>query len=243
MGSFWRVLASNPPLLRAVAAFNQPSRFAWTCGSAGSVRDFAPEGGQNPSAGPLAESAKRLSAFAESALASRPNLWRLMERPDADGDFWDFAPEPRRLMLLGIGDFNELAARFGAAAWGERLSLAVGGPAVRAMRSALGADLLDWAVGRGRLWLGDLAGIHRRGLSEPRDRAEIVLTGLRAVNVAWGDLPPELARKAPDRIWNGPALEAGDSSKGSGSLAARTFERLKRMLVTEVAPSWRACFY
>ena len=237
-------MTENPPLLRAVAAFNRPSR-----GEEGQEdlesRIALPEGWKKNLEDGVAG---KLEAFLESALAARPGLWNLWERPDSESDFWDFEPEPWRLMLLGTDDFTELAVRFGAAAWGARLSLAVGGPAVRTMRASLGGDLLDWAVGRGRLWLGNLAGIHRQGLSLPRNRAELGLTGLRAVNVAWGELPAKLAGKAPERLWKGPPLTSPESStsgksmESPGDLASRTFQRLKRILVAEVAPSWRACF-
>ncbi|MDR2300875.1 MAG: Yop proteins translocation protein K [Deltaproteobacteria bacterium] len=229
MDDFFRELVKNPPLLEAVVAFNLANH------APGKVQiDPILGDGQAGLNGPL-------QALVASEVKKNPKLRRFFPGGDALGDFWDFGPEPLRLTLLSDADFGQLALRFGAAVWGEVLAKAVDAKTVRALKANLGEELLDWAVDRGRFWLGDLGDFYRQSPMAPQDREGLRLSGLGAINVAWSPLPPGLAAKVGGRV----VAESQMPNLGGhlpANLAARTFARLKNLLLTEVAPSWRPCF-
>ncbi|MDR2366675.1 MAG: hypothetical protein LBF58_00975 [Deltaproteobacteria bacterium] len=236
MDNFYRELVKNPPLLKAVVAFNLPNHVPDRVkihpaqgygGADGQAMGLTDETGDREA---------RLQALVESGVRKNQTLRRFFPSLAGGEDFWDFGPEPLRLTLLNEGDFDNLATRFGAAVWGEVLAQAVDAKTVRALKANLGEGLLDWAIDRGRFWLGNLGDIYRQGMEAPKDLEGIRLTGLRAINVAWDPLPPPLANRVKERVVDGGFPAPADN------LAARTFARLKNLLLTEVAPSWRPCF-
>ena len=236
MDTFWRELVAEGSLMAAVAAFNRDGHRPIL-----GLDDLPAKAGGGESEPPKG----RLASFLERALGDRPGLRHLFPGRGQLEEFWDFGPAPRRLLLLGPEEFHALALRFGAAIWGERLAMTINGPAVRTLNAELGPELLDWAVGRGRFWLGSLGEAYRQGFEGPLDRAGLSLTGKRAINLAWWPLPPELVARAGSRLLHAedPFLaRLAAPAVGQDTLAAWTFNRLKTILLTEVAPSWRACF-
>ncbi|MDR2385992.1 MAG: Yop proteins translocation protein K [Deltaproteobacteria bacterium] len=230
MNNFFRELVKNPALMAALVAFNEP------CQAPARLKiDWAQP---DRTSGQVQDQEGRLQAFIEAELRKKPSLRRFFPSPPGPEDFWDFGPEPLRLALLNEADFDQLALRFGAAVWGQVLAQVVEAKTVRALKANLGPDLLDWAIERGRFWLGDLGDFYRQKAWLPNDRPGLRLTGLRAINLAWSPLPAPLAARLGHRLMAEPDF----GSDWSQSLAERTFARLKHLLLTEVAPSWRPCF-
>jgi hypothetical protein len=178
----------------------------------------------------------------EQALELRPRFRRLLPGQSHEPDFWNFEPQPRRLMLLGASYFKDLCLRFGLALFAPELAKIVTGTLVRYWRMELGRELLDWALGRGRLFLGQLREdllswleLKNPTLISLSSRNELFKVGLVAVNITWIPLPPVLADKAGWRL-----LSPGQPIPET--LSRRTFSVLKKILLSEVAPSWRPCF-
>jgi hypothetical protein len=213
--------------MRAVSLFNRP---------AGGAALLEALGGA-PLSAASAEAKERLAAFLDEAAPRRPALRSLFSKSPAAPQFWDFGPEPRRLMLLGDDELSFLTARFGAAVWGESLAKTIEGAKVRALRASLGQELLDWAIERGRFVIGRLGSVYRGRQKPPEDLGDLRETGLLAVNVAWAPLPEALAKMASRRLVDTGALSGAEG----GDLGPATFARLKALLL-EVAPSWRPCF-
>jgi hypothetical protein len=250
---FFRDLLENESLFSAIAAFNRPRHdpclflFSGHKAAGHKAAGYMVKSGENGGLRdseeaklydePDKEAQIRLSAFLTAKLAARPSLWRYFPAIGDLPDFWDFEPEPYRLALLPDPEFDELALKFGAAVWGEEFAKIIDGQAVRSLREALGQPLLAFALNRGRYWLGELAAIYRQGQNAPRDRESLKLTGLNAINVAWGDLPENLGSFIGGRVYKDPLPK-----RSAANLAARTFEKLKSLLLKEVAPSWRNCF-
>jgi hypothetical protein len=229
--AFYRQLASNPPLMAAVAALNRGRHEPappWA-DAEGGQGDHGGRGWPDP-----------LQGLIQRSVAARPGLRRLFPGGSKGPDFWDFGPEPWRLALLPPGEFEELTLRFGAAVWGGRWALAVEGGAVRRLRAGLGPELLDWAIRRGRFALGPLAEAWRLAPEPPCGREAVAALGLQAVNLAWSPLPDALRDLAGPRHLDGDAAPIIEGPPAD--LGARTFARLKSLLITEVAPSWRPCF-
>ncbi|MDR2441951.1 MAG: hypothetical protein LBE31_00330 [Deltaproteobacteria bacterium] len=243
MGAFYQDLIKNPALMEALKSFNH---------SGHSIKASASE--LKPGEPPIdwdSQTEMRLDAFLEDAVSHTPALRRLYRSQNMESDFWDFSSQPLRLLLLGQKEFDDLALKFGAAVWAPNLAVIIDGPSVRALKASIGPDLFDWALNRGRYWLGDLGRFYRQSSQDslqgqasltsltqapPIDKKSLILTGLRAINIAWRPLPEALRSKAKDRI-----IEE-TSTQISSDLSAKTFSKLKDILLTEVAPSWRLCF-
>jgi hypothetical protein len=244
---FFVGLAADEALMAAAAAFNRPGHEPdfGTLAALGdpTVADGSEATGVSSTASSATAppaSGRRLAAVLRQAVAVRPRLRRLFPGRGPAPDFWDFGPEPRRLLWLPDEQFDELTLRFGAALWGPELAKIVAGPQVRALRRELTPELLEWALGRGRFRLGEgLRAAYRRGPT-PVDREGLRKAGLEAVNAAWRPLPPELIGRAGRRFL--PATMTKAAAAADADLPRRTFVGLKKILLGEVAPSWRPCF-
>ncbi|MDR2934627.1 MAG: hypothetical protein LBV70_01895 [Candidatus Adiutrix sp.] len=214
----WTYLLDRAELLRAVLEFNGLTK----------PPDFGPAQGT-----PLA-----------AALAATPRLWRLRPRGDEpmEAPVWCFEPEINRLALLPPEVTDGLELQWGAAVLAERAARAIEGDACRRLRAEWGPELYGYALKRGRYQLGSLRSAFQAEQAEMEDdgvRDQAQALGRMALNIGRAQWPEELrsAWAARRRLENQVPGRIADQG-----LAGRVFPWLKKILLTEVAPSWRPCF-
>jgi len=212
----WAGLWTNPELLRAVLDFNgcfQPP-------------DFGPAQGR-----PLG-----------AALSQTPSLWNLFPRPPRN-EFWDFTPETRRLALLPPPVLTRLLLYWGAALLAEEAAQVIRGADLRRLQTALGPDLYGYAVKRGRFQLGSFDSPCRESLDfTPEQPARL---GRRAFDLYLAEWPAAL-QKAWHTRWSWAETNLDPKAPASEAEALKPpvslWIGLKKILMSETNPPWRACF-
>ena len=213
----WTGLWANRALLKAVLEFNgcfEPP-------------DFGPAQGR-----PLG-----------AALGGNPRLWSLFPRPPRGG-FWDFEPEPRRLALLPPPVLTRLTLYWGAALLAAEAARIIRGADLRRLQVALGPGLYGYAVKRGRYQLGSLDSRTLAGENLDFTPEQPARLGHRAFDSFRADWPEALADAWRDR-WS--KEEAGLDFEAPTlaaplSPASPLWPGLKKVLLSEMGPAWRACF-
>ncbi|UQZ90988.1 sulfate adenylyltransferase [Deltaproteobacteria bacterium Smac51] len=173
-----------------------------------------------------------------AALSQRPRLWKLFPRDSSPG-FWDFQSERRRLALVGPDETCALALRWGVAALAPRLARTVRAEEVLTLRREFGRELYEYALSRGLYHLGSLRDRLKVDPRLPLNREAAEGEGWRALSLCAHDWPDELRshwlrRQGRDEVDSGCTPDE--------ALVRQVWFRLKKILLTEVAPQWRPCF-
>lgn len=214
-GFFRDLAAGDGRLLDAIMRFNA---------------EVAAGGGGNGAAGPVA-------GLLDASPRGRQALLRLK---GAGPGFWSFEEESTRLALLEPETLADLCRHFGAAVNARAICLVVRRAEVEALRSALGADLLAYAMGRGAFHLGET---RQRFLSRHQNRPlaeRVELHGREALGVCASRWPEPLRRLAAARF---PDLLGGAPGAGRDhALERMVWFGLKKLLIKEVSPQWAPCF-
>ncbi len=181
----------------------------------------------------------------------------------AQGSFWDFAEESRRLALLDAATLRRLAHWFGAAVHAREIAAAVARDEVMTLKDALGRDVYAYALTRGRFALSEAVGgafcaVDRRMPLAGR----VVKHGREAVRILRQTWPAPLRARTRDLFsfaaMDGKANRIADNHRGnmknfdhaSGTGCIANIEAvreavwtgLKKILIKEVAPQWAPCF-
>ena len=155
--------------------------------------------------------------------------------------FWNFEEESSRLALLEPDVLTSLLRHFGTAVNARSFAAVVRRDERDALRSAVGGELLEYALGRGSFHLGETRGYF---LSRHADRPlveRVRLHGLDALAVCVGRWPDPLRVVAGQRF---PELfdAMPRSSDRDHKLERLVWFGLKKLLTKEVAPQWAPCF-
>ena len=228
----------NPALLAAIIRFNAPG-----------VCDFAPEALPAPAEALLRNGALRRL---ESTRAGRTlvSAW-LRRQLGVMGVFTDFQEETRRLALLDRKTLSSLALIYGACVYAQEAARMVRREDTMALRASLGS-YYDYALSRGRFQMQrarEFFAAFRREDPLPGRMAAAGFTALCHCLASW---PEPLARLAAPRLpaeLRSSLAEPGGGARGEGFWApdhAVTpdffWTDLKKLLLSEVAPQWQACF-
>lgn len=136
---FRELLESNPKLLEEMIVFNR--------------------GAQRPTPAP-----EGLSEPLAAAVRRHPDLMRALARrspalargrgPVAPAPCWDFTDESRRLALMSAADLSRLGRLMSAAVWAEDWAKVLARGAVLEIRAAMGEDVYEYGLARGRWQAG-----------------------------------------------------------------------------------------
>lgn len=229
MNDFIASLKSRPELLAAIARFNAPL-----------AGDFDPEALPSEAAALLRGQA--LSALEGSALGRRLTRAWLFRLMGIEGVvFTDFSEESRRLALLPREEINRLGLLYGACAYAQEAARCVKREEVMTLRSSLGAHYA-YALQRGRFQAQkarDWALSFKKELPLPERITAAGLSALRSCLAAW---PEALRALAAPRLPAGLRAAAPEAARDSLPPAELFWPDLKKLLLSEVAPSWQACF-
>lgn len=215
------IIALKPPLFQAILNFNR-------------------EG-----ASPLPE---ELSSLGEpfAALWQAPAFRRAWpaSSPEKTG-YWNFSEESQRLALLERPAIVRLGLFFSAAVHAEEISRVIAREQVLELRRTLGADILSYALRRGRYQVGALRSLLLVPDACGSLSRRISLLAVAAPLLVSEDWPEELRRLASSRLPQpdeAPATDRGFSpSLRRGQRRALWFT-MKKLLLREVAPEWAPCF-
>lgn len=214
------VITQKPRLFRAILAFN---------------REYA------------APVPAKLSSLGESFAA----LWRWQDFRRAWGPsapqtgYWNFSEESQRLALLDADTLERVGLFFSAAVHAEELSHVIAREQVLTLRREIGADVLSYALRRGRYQVGSLRAL----LLAPEDPKDLpgrirtlAATALAVISLDW---PGPLRELAASRL---PIVALSQSSEEPPFPQLRREQRralwftMKKLLLREVAPKWAPCF-
>jgi hypothetical protein len=226
------VTRDKAALLAAILRFNAPDSAS-----------FTPEALPEEAARLLREGAlSRLEGSRAGKALVRAYLFRQSGLADTSF-FWDFRDERRRLALLEQGVLSGLASLYGGCLYAPEAAKCVRRDEALALRAALGAHY-DYVLSRGRFQMQRAREYFslfrfRQPLSLPeRMRA----AGFAALHLCMADWPPPLRQRALLRL----PPEARAAEPGLPPCAGETlsviWQDLKKLLLSEVAPQWQACF-
>ncbi|MDL2279753.1 hypothetical protein LJC15_03695 [Desulfovibrio sp. OttesenSCG-928-G11] len=155
--------------------------------------------------------------------------------------FFDFRDERRRLALLAPSELLELMTLFGGCVHAPQIALAVRRQEVLELRETLGRHY-DYVLLRGRFQLA-----RARRCFEDRYRhrplpERIRLTGRDALRVCMADWPEALRQLAGSRLPENPPPGWPEGFPSEDGNAELVWSGLKKLLLKEVAPTWRNCF-
>ncbi len=187
-----------------------------------------------------------LSALGEpfASLWNSPSFRRSWPDLPTERGYWNFSEESQRMALLPPSVVARLGLFLSAAVHAEELSRVIARDAVLELRRALGADIVSYALKRGRYQIGSL----RNSLLVPSAFGSLPLR-VKLLAVAAPSLisevwPDELRRLAEPRF---PRLTDETDAKRFEPALQREQRRalwftMKKLLLREVAPEWAPCF-
>ncbi len=159
--------------------------------------------------------------------------------------YWNFSEESQRLALLDADTLARVGLFFSAAVHAEELAHVIAREQVLALRRELGADVLSYALKRGRYQVGSLRPL-LLATDVPGDLAGRVRTlAAASLGIVSSDWPEQLRALAACRL---PHVDMSPSSEESSVPQLRREQRralwftMKKLLLREVAPEWAPCF-
>jgi hypothetical protein len=160
----------------------------------------------------------------------------------SSSEFWDFSEESRRLALLNSELISRLGLFFSAAIHAEDISQIILRQQVLELRHALGADIYDYALGRGRYQVGTL----RELLLSVEEKAPLLHRIRIMANIPYAMLtlwPEDLQTLVASRLSDSTLPMEISSRYRLNPVQMRTlWFTLKKLLLREVAPEWAPCF-
>ncbi len=213
------IIERKPQLFKAVLSFNKPFSSA-----------LPPE---------LAELGKPWTG-----LWNRPEFRRAWPLPDQPAQgYWNFYEESRRMALLSADTVERLCLFFSAAVHAEELSQVIARAQVLELRRRLGADVVTYALKRGRYQVSGL----RAPLLVPASfgsLAERIDLLARTVPALVGEGWPEELRALAPPCFSAPKDQNDAAFVPSLRREQRTalWFTMKKLLLREVAPQWAPCF-
>ena len=181
--------------------------------------------------------------FAE--LWHRPDFRRVWPLPSSPVQgYWNFYEESRRMALLSADIVARLGLFFSAAVHAEELSRVIAREQVLELRRTLGADIMTYALKRGRYQVSGLRSlllVPDSFGSLPRRIGMLAEIAPALIGQGW---PEELRSLAP------PAFSLPQESN-DGPVFVPQLRReqrtavwftMKKLLLREVAPEWAPCF-
>ena len=214
------VITQKPRLFQAMLAFN---------------REFA--------APVPAELSSLGGSFAE--LWNRQDFRRAWRPSTQQTGYWNFSEESQRLALLDADTLKRVGLFFSAAVHAEEISHVIAREQVLTLRRELGADVLSYALKRGRYQVGTLRAL-LLAPGVPSDLPGRVRTlAATVLAVISSDWPEPLKALAASRL---PHVDSSPSSEDSPLPQLRREQRralwftMKKLLLREVAPEWAPCF-
>ncbi len=180
---------------------------------------------------PLIRRALRRSALAAHAPADAP----------APSGWWDFSEETRRLALLPAEAVRDAALRFSAAVFADDMARLIDREQVLALRQALGADVVSYALRRGRWQVGSLRQRIAPGLAALPLPQRVLRLARAVLFAAAQEWPAPLRELWFQRLALDPAEAAALPALDREQRRALWFT-LKKILLREAAPTWAPCF-
>jgi hypothetical protein len=254
-------LVHNPPLFSAVLDFNglydprEGAAFALLDGKRQEALTRALK--ENPELWRRFE--ERYPSRLIRALREKPKTWRLLapraEVANGSGGVWSFQPLENRLALLPWPILERLSTWWSAVVLSETLIKIIDGRKVSGIKAAFGPEIYGYALRRGRFqlgslrgtllrdWSGDLSAEGLLGLHYPGQRFIQLCLALwpedieRAWRIRHAVPPRELFHKAQ----NG-GMQDEDAAQENRRLFQKIWPWLYKILFTEIAPEWQACF-
>ena len=185
----------------------------------------------------------------ELAALGRPlsDLWKRADfrrawplRSKEDG-YWNFSEESQRIALLDKATIEKLGLFFSAAVHAGEISRVIARSEVLELRTSLGADVVSYALKRGRYQVGGVRGM----LPFPAVQGALVarVKEISAVSLAMlsADWPEELRRMAAPRFPKPSEPEEALPALRREQRSVLWFT-MKKLLLREVAPEWTQCF-
>jgi hypothetical protein len=224
MDADFAYLPQNPQLFRAVLDFN---RFY-----------EAPDFGLTEAGEPAA----RLAA----ELAACPRLWRGFGLERESPALWCFEPPENRLALLPFPAILRLAAYWSAVVLADTFARTLDGQRLRRAKEVVGPDVFRYAVRQGRLQLGRLRHAWLPPSAELLSDRILRYPGQKLLRLCMGLWPDDLREVWLTR-WRADAqaakiLPAQDRAEENRALWDESWPGIEKLLLTEVAPAWQACF-
>ena len=175
------------------------------------------------------------------------DLWRREDfrrawpvRPTEEG-YWNFSEESQRIALLDAATIARLGLFFSAAVHAGEIARVIARDEVLQLRTSLGADVVSYALKRGRYQVGGLRSVLQFpevcGPLSMRVK-EVSALALSALRSEW---PGELRRMADDRFPKAASADADVPVLRREQRSALWFT-IKKLLLREVAPEWTQCF-
>ena len=160
--------------------------------------------------------------------------------------WWDFAEETSRLALLPAQAVHDAALRFSAAVFAEDMARIISRAQVLALREAIGADIVAYALRRGRWQVGSLRqSIASMPFAAGTPLPQRILSLARAILILTAQEWPAPLRK----LWFQSLGLDADASTDFAALPQLSREQrralwftLKKILLREAAPTWAPCF-
>ena len=154
--------------------------------------------------------------------------------------FWDFADEIRRLALLPPPLLHRLGLVFGVAAHASAMARLVLHADVLSLRESLGEELYHYALYRGQYQLGAVAGLFSRHDTDLPLAGRAHLHGRQALALCVASWPEALRMELADQEVLAEPVPAWLEQEPNALRVL--WAGLKKILLTEVAPSWAPCF-
>lgn len=176
-----------------------------------------------------------------SDLWKRGDFRRAWPRRPKEEGYWNFSEESQRIALLDKSTIERLGLFFSAAVHAEEISRVIAREEVLELRTMLGADVVSYALKRGRYQIGGVrAALQFPDMFGPlpiriREVSALSLAMLRA------DWPEALRRMAASRFPQMSAAEDAVPALRREQRSALWFT-MKKLLLREVAPEWTQCF-
>ena len=199
----------------------------------------------------LPASAPGKSEKVPAAFLRDPLVRRALRRsPSSDAcssnGWWDFAEETSRLALLPAQAVRDAALRFSAAVFAEDMARIIDRAQVLALREAIGADIVAYALRRGRWQVGSLRqSIASMPFTAGPPLHQRILGLARAILILTAQEWPAPLRK----LWFQRLGLDADTFTDLAALPQLSREQrralwftLKKILLREAAPQWAPCF-
>lgn len=161
--------------------------------------------------------------------------------------WWDFSDESMRLVLMSERELRHLGLCFSAAVFAEEIARIIDREQVLQLRTALGPEIISYALKRGRYQIGSL----RQSIAEQMEPAPL----LQRIESLASAVIPLIAQGWPEELrllWEGRMATASSRSDTAVSTTAlpqlsreqrRTlWFTLKKILLQEAAKKWAPCF-
>lgn len=199
----------------------------------------------------LPASAPGKSEEVPAALLRDPLVYRALRRSPrsaarTSSGWWDFAEETSRLALLPAQAVRDAALRFSAAVFAEDMARIIDRAQVLALREAIGADIVAYALRRGRWQVGSLRqSIASMPFTAGTPLHQRILGLARAILILTAQEWPAPLRK----LWFQRLGLDADTFTDLAALPQLSREQrralwftLKKILLREAAPTWAPCF-